>query len=281
MVLSTENIATSPTRKRSVYSSTVPAVEQACRILLCMGEGNNSRMRLTDICKEVEISKSKGHTILNTLAKSGLVEKSPITKTYSLGPALIFLSRRFLDNLNLTDVVSPIIKGIAQGTNGTAIFGLIREKYLFIIAQQEGNQNIGFTVRLGYRFHLTLGAHGKAILAFMTDPEREKLLAGNVYCYGDPASLDMERLRKELEECRINGYASDMGEINPGLNAVSAPVFGSNDEVVGCIELFGSFSGNLIEEYGLKVADAARKVSYKLGTRPNSRKLSNTKRPKE
>ncbi len=277
MVLSTENMTTSAIRKKSIYSPIVPAVEQACRILICMGEGDTSRMRLTDICKEVEIPKSKGHTILNTLVNSELVEKNPITKTYSLGPALVFLSRRFLDNLNLTDVVSPIINSIAHGTNGTAIFGLIRERKLFVIAQQEGGKNIGFTVRLGYRFHLTLGAHGKAILAFMPDAEREKLLAGKVYCHGDPARLDMERLRKELEECRVNGYARDIGEINPGLNAVSAPVFGSKDELIGCIELFGSFSGNLIEEYGLKVAEAARKVSYKLGTRPNSRKSSSNK----
>jgi DNA-binding IclR family transcriptional regulator len=238
-----------------------------------MGESDASRMRLTDICKDVEISRSKGHTILNTLVKSGLVEKSPVTKTYSLGPSLIFLSRRFLDNLDLAEVVSPITSSIAHGTNGTAIFGLIREKSVFVIAKHEGNQNIGFTVRLGYRFPLTLGAHGKAILAFMPDAEREKLLAGKIYCHGDPSRLDMERLRRELAECRVNGYACDIGEVTPGLNAVAAPVFGLNDEMVGCIELFGSFSGNLIEEYGLRVADAARKASYKLGTRPNNGKI--------
>ncbi len=37
----------------------------------------------------------------------------------------------------------------------------------------KGNQDIGFTVRLGHRFHLTLGAHGKAIMAFMDEQERE------------------------------------------------------------------------------------------------------------
>ncbi len=37
----------------------------------------------------------------------------------------------------------------------------------------KGNQDIGFTVRLGHHFHLTLGAHGKAIMAFMDEQERE------------------------------------------------------------------------------------------------------------
>jgi len=64
-------------RKKSAYKPLVLAVEQASRILLCLGEGDRFKMRLTDICKQVGIHKSKGHTILNTLIKFELVEKDP------------------------------------------------------------------------------------------------------------------------------------------------------------------------------------------------------------
>lgn len=74
----------------SVYKPLVPAVEQASRILLCLGESPQFKMRLTEICKQVGIHKSKGHSILNTLKQFGFVQKDPLTKVYSLGPALIF-----------------------------------------------------------------------------------------------------------------------------------------------------------------------------------------------
>jgi DNA-binding IclR family transcriptional regulator len=254
-------------RKKSVYKPLVPAVEQASRVLLCLGEGDRFKMRLTDICKQVGIHKSKGHTILNTLMKFGLVEKDPHAKTYSLGPALIFLSRYVLENLNYTDIVSPFLEDLAKETNGAALFGLINGEYVFVIAKREGNQNIGFSTRLGHRFHITLGAHGKAIVAFLPEAEREKILSKKrVHFHGsDISRLNMKRLRDELAKCRQLGYAQDVGEITPGVNFVSAPVFGVQEKIIGCIILIGTFAESLIEKYGHKTADVARQISYKLG----------------
>ncbi len=241
-------------------------MEQASRVLLCLGEGDRFKMSLTDICKQVGIHKSKGHSILNTLKKFGFVEKDPQAKTYSLGPALIFLSRHILDNLHYTDVVSPFIEDLAKETNGTAIFGLIHGEHVFVVAKREGNQNIGFTIRLGHRFHITLGAHGKAILTFMPEAHREKLLGmKKLYFYGEPSRLDMKRLKRDLKKCRQLGFAQDMGEITPGVNIVSAPVFGIGEEIVGCVILIGNFPESLIGKYGPRTVDVARQISYKLG----------------
>jgi len=252
--------------KKSVYKPLVPAVEQASRILLCLGEGDRFKMRLTDICKEVGIHKSKGHSILNTLMKFGLVEKDPHAKTYSLGPALIFLSRYVLENLNYTDIVSPFLEDLAKETNGTALFGLINGDHVFVVAKREGNQNIGFSTRLGHRFHITLGAHGKAIVAFLPEKDREKVLAKKkVYFYGDPSRLNMKRLRDDLRKCRQLGFAQDLGEITPGVNGVSAPVFDLRNEIVGCVVLMGTFPESTVEIFGSKIADMGRQISYKLG----------------
>jgi DNA-binding IclR family transcriptional regulator len=252
---------------KSVYKPLVPAVEQASRVLLCLGESPNFKMKLIEICKQVGIHKSKGHSILNTLKKFGFVEKDPQTKTYSLGPALIFLSRHVLDNLYYPDIVAPFLDDLAKETNGTALFGLIYAEHLLVVGKREGNQNIGFSIRLGHRFHITLGAHGKAMVAFMPEADREKILTKKrVYFHGlDISRLNMKRLRDELTKCRQLGYAQDVGEITTGVNFVSAPVFGVQEKIVGCIILIGTFPEGLIEKYGPKTADVARRISYKLG----------------
>ena len=254
-------------RGRSVYKPSVPAVEQASRVLLCLGESPNFKMRLTEICNQIEIHKSKGHSILNTLKQFGFVEKDPQTKTYSLGPALIFLSRHVLDNLHYPEIVAPFLDDLAKETNGTALFGLIYGEHLLVVGKSEGNQNIGFTIRLGHRFHITLGAHGKAIVAFMPEADREKILTKKrVYFHGfDRSRLNMKRLREELDGCRQLGYAQDVGEITPGVSFVSVPVFGVQEKIIGCIILIGTFPESLIEKYGPKTVEVAREVSYKLG----------------
>src|SRR3990172_5070740 len=120
---------------------------------------------------------------------------------------------------------------------------------------------------MGIRFHITLGAHGKAIAAFMHEAEREKILTRKKgYFHGlDISRLNMKQLREELDQCRKLGYAQDVGEITPGVNFVSAPVFGLQEKIVGCIILIGTFPENLIEQYGPRTADVARQISYKLG----------------
>ena len=252
---------------KSVYKPSVPAVEQASRVLLCLGESPQFKMRLTEICQQVGIHKSKGHSILNTLKQFGFVERDPEAKTYSLGPALIFLSRHVLDNLHYPEIVAPFLDHLAKETNGTALFGLIYGEHLVVVGKSEGYQNIAFSIRLGHRFHITLGAHGKAIVAFMPEADREKILTKKrVYFHGyETTRLNMKRLREELVRCRQLGYAQDVGEITTGVNFVSAPVFGVQEKIIGCIIVIGTFGDRLIQKYGPKTADVAREVSCKLG----------------
>ena len=251
---------------KSGYKPIVPAVEQASRILLCLGESPNFKMRLTEICKQIGIHKSKGHSILNTLKQFGFVEKDSQIKTYSLGTRLIFLARNVLDNLNYPDIVAPFLQNLAIETNGTAVFGLINGEHVFVVSKHEGNQNIGFSMRLGHRFHITLGAHGKAIVAFMPEAEKEKILARKkVYFYWEPSGVNMKLLRGELARCRELGFALDIGKITPGVNVVSAPLFAHHEKIIGCLILIGTFQESMIDQYGPKVVHAAKQISIKLG----------------
>jgi DNA-binding IclR family transcriptional regulator len=253
------------------YKTAVPAVEQASRILFYLASSPQFKMRLTDICDQVGIAKSKGHSILSTLKQFELVEQDMQAKTYSLGPALIFLSHHVLDNLDYPNIAAPFLEDLVEETNGTAAFGLISGSHVLVVAMRNGNQNIGFRVPVGHRFHITLGAHGKAIAAFMDETEREKLLAKKEhYFYGEDSRINMRRLKSELAECRAAGFAQDIGEVTPGVNVVSAPVFSTRQKIAGSIILIGTFAASDIPEYGPKVVEAAKQISHKLGAQIES-----------
>ena len=71
--------------------------------------------------------------------------------------------------------------------------------------------------------------------------------------------MDMKRLGEEIAECRDSGFARQIGEVTPGVNIASAPVFGLHKKVIGCIALVGTFPESMIAEFGPKVASISRR----------------------
>jgi DNA-binding IclR family transcriptional regulator len=247
----------------------VPAVDQATRILFSLSQAESSYMSLTEICTAVGIHKSKAFSILNTLQRSGLIQKNQEGKGYGLGPGLIGLSRRFLDNLSAPRLSEPLLEDLARRSGGTAAFGMIVEKYVFVAAKHEGGRAMGIAIRIGHRFPVSYGGHGKAIAAFLPPDELALLLTDEkLYFHGDPSSFDGARLAKEIEECRARWYAEDMEEMVPGLNAVAAPVLGPRERPIGYMVVMG-LSADAIRQTGPLVAEAARTLSRQLGATVN------------
>ncbi len=244
----------------------VPAVEQASRVLICLAGSGSAKMSLTEICNAVGIHKSKGYSILTTLGKFGFVERDERDKRYSLGPGLVSLSRRFLDNVDVKNSVEPFLRNLADKTHCTTLYCLISDWHVFVVAKHEGDKNIGITIRVGHRFSITHGAHGKAIAAFLPEEERERLLGGKkLYFHGDPKDYNRKRLTYEMEQCRRKGFSYDIGELNPGINAVASPVFGSGGRPVGCLVVIGVFPEGEIDRFGAAVAEEAKNVSRMMG----------------
>jgi IclR family transcriptional regulator, acetate operon repressor len=253
-------------KKKVEYTSLVPAVDQASRILICLAKTPSFKMNLTDICKAVGIHKSKGYAILKTLLNFKFVERDDEGKTYTLGPGLISLSRRVLDNLEYRDKAGPFLERLARQTSSTATFGIINARNFIIIAKREGGREVFLTIRVGYRLSITHGAVGKAIVSSLPADERKAILKQErLLFHGDQSKLDRVRLKSEFEQCRRSGYASDLGEMFAGLNALAAPVFDHEGKPTGALLVTGVFPVAVAHEYGAKVAECARDFSATLG----------------
>ena len=246
----------------------VPAVDQAVRVLLCLAETGTSRKSLTEVCAQVGIHKSKAFSILRTLQKFNLVQRNGEKKGYSLGPGLIFLSRRVIDNFNIPSLSRPILEELATKVRGTAALGMIEGQDVYVVSKYEGERNIDLTVRVGHRFPLTHGSHGKAIAAFMSRNEMDNLLKEkHLYFHGEPERFDRKRLMKELEDCRRDGFALELGEMRPGLNTAASPVLGLSGSPIGYIVIIGLFSAEATKRFGPLVANAGKNLSRKLGAK--------------
>lgn len=72
-------------------------------------------------------------------------------------------------------------------------------------------------------------------------------------------------MKNEIKQCSHNGYAVDMGELNPGINVIASPLFDSQENIFGSMFIMGTFLESHIPEYGSLVADVAEQFSAMLG----------------
>jgi DNA-binding IclR family transcriptional regulator len=251
--------------KRNIRTR-VPAVEHAARILRYFTTHDAGSANLTEICQALGLYKSRGHAILKTMAEYGLIERDEATKRYSLGPALVPLSRKFLKHLDIREKALPFLETLAHETGGTALLGITSEEHLIVIAKRDGDTRLGITIEIGHRFHVTAGAHGKAIVSFLSDEMYKKIMKGkSLYFYGNAENYDQERLLKEMEACRKNGYALDIGDLQSGIHAAAAPVFAGKGNTTGAMIVIGTFPKKKAPAIGKKVREAAGKLSTAMG----------------
>jgi DNA-binding IclR family transcriptional regulator len=255
-------------KNRSDDKYVVPALEQALRVLFRMAQAESTHMSLTEICEEVGMHKSTAFCILHTLRKYGLVQTTGRGQGYTLGPGLMGLSRRFLDALSTPKLAEPLLAELATKAGATAALGLIAEKNVFVAAKHEGGRVLGITMRVGHRFPLTFGCHGKAIAAFLPEKELDGLLQDEeLYFHGDPSKFDRNKLNVEIGRCRRDWFAEDLEEMVPGLNVVAAPVLGPNQRPIGYIALLGLLSAEAARQCGPVVAAAGKTLSRQLGAK--------------
>lgn len=248
--------------KKQDKSYVVPAVDQASRILITLARHPSGRMTLTEICRAVGIHFSKGFSILSTLQAHHLVHKDPVSKVYTLGMGLIFLSQKVLDNLDLRKESEPFLARITEATGCTAFLGLIVEESFYVAAKDQGRAVVGVAFRLGHRFPLFWGAHGKAILASFPEEERRAILrSGEVRIKDRSPEGDWKALEQELAACDRDGYAVDLEESEQGIRVLASNVFGPTSNLIGAFVVIGTFPQDLVAKFGEFLASEARDFS--------------------
>jgi DNA-binding IclR family transcriptional regulator len=256
------------------YLQLVPAVDQSIRLLFALADTVGGEASLTQLTKEVGISKSKGLAILNTLRNAGLVTRNDRSKNYRLGPNLLVLSQAFTNTTDLAQAAAPYLEELAAETGCNTHLGIISGETLFVAARRYPRGGTYVAVDVGHRYPLTWGAHGRAYLATLSPEELETRLGRSSLLQAgltDREGIDRDVLLAQVEESRRLGYGVSIGNTWSGLNAVSAaltvgaPEFPGGRRTAGFIITVGSFPTERVHEIGERTVATANQMSDKLG----------------
>jgi len=184
--------------------------------------------RITDIGKELSLSKSTTHRLLKTLENCGFVFQDPISHQYFLGHLILKLSSNPLTtHQNLIVCAYEDMKRLRE-ISGEAVTIHIRiGTQRICLEEMQANQNIRYGVGRGSVSPIYAGSAGKILLTELTEKERNHLIKNiQLTPVGPNTITDRNTLFKELDRIEKQGYAISSGETLEGAISLSVPIKG-------------------------------------------------------
>lgn len=249
----------------------IQSIERAAAILRALS-GGNRRLGVVEIAEQVDLAKGTVHGLLRTLQQVGFVEQDADTSKYRLGPALLHMGSSYLDGNELRTRALNWSDSLAGRTNEAVRIGTLHEQQVLIVHHVFRPDNSLQTLDVGSLLPLHASALGKVLLAHHPFVAAE-LLNSELPAYTDATITDPERLERELERVRSQGWAADLGELVADQVALAAPIHDRRGTIAGAMGIFGPPERlTLVHRPNTTllaaVREAARAVSRELGAIP-------------
>ncbi|HZD79579.1 MAG TPA: IclR family transcriptional regulator [Actinomycetota bacterium] len=243
----------------------VGVLDRAVRILDAVGEGHRT---FTDIVGATGLPRPTAHRLLKALEGHGLLA-SIDGRRYGPGPHLMRLAATAAKDQPLRAVAHPVLEQLAERIGESAQLYVRRGDVRVCVDAVEATSELRTIVPVGATLPLTAGSAGKLFLAWSTEEDRDRLLRSMPRLTADTRGPDA--LRRELAEIRRRGWAASIGEREPGVASVSAPVHGPDGALAAAISVSGPYRRRgrfRPRSHAAALVAAARGIEESLGAGP-------------
>lgn len=214
----------------------VGSVARAIALLDALADSEGGA-RVNELARRIGVNPSTASRLLGTLEAGGLVERTP-GGPYRLGLKLVALSDRVLGQLDVRDLARPRLTWLVRETGETATLSVPGGGEAITVDFVPSPSSVVSLARLGRPSVAHATAVGKVMLAFGFDQLAFDASA-ELIAYTERTITDPGALAKELDAVRAAGSAEAVGEREPDLNALAAPVIGRGGELVAILGLQG------------------------------------------
>jgi IclR family transcriptional regulator, acetate operon repressor len=212
------------------------AVDRAARLLAEVVHSADP-MTFTELSATTGLAKSTTSRLLLALERNGLVRRDDHGR-FLPGEMFVSFAWRGGAQAGLVAVAQPFLERLGKATGETINLGVSSNGMVEQIAQVDSTYLIGGTNWVGMSVPLHCSALGKVLLAYgAAQLPAEKLERRTAKTITTEAAL-----RAELAGLRARGYAVTDEELEPGLVAVAAPIYGYDGTVVAALSVSGPAS---------------------------------------
>jgi IclR family pca regulon transcriptional regulator len=193
---------------------------------------------VSDLSREVGLSRSTTHRYVATLASLGYLQQDAQTRKYRLGPRVLDLGFSAINSMELRHVSAPHLRALSDATGHTVNMAVLDGVDIVYMerCRAPGPREIDLNLHIGSRLPAYCTSMGKVLLAFT--PDLAKLVDTMELTRRGPNTITAKRkLLKELESVRARGLAVNNEELAYGLRSIAAPVSSQTGEVVAAINI--------------------------------------------
>jgi len=248
--------------KQSTTSYRAPAADGLLDILEYMSE-NPGGYGPTELSGLLGLSDNLVFRTLHTLENRGYVCKNKGGK-YSLNNKLFSLGMKLQRTYDLRKIARPHLEALSEETGETCQLQIPDNDRMLVYDVVTPTRDYYFTVETGTRLYYHANAFGKCLLAYMSERQRREILEGQMPAFTSETKTSLSALERELELIRKNGFASEKSEYVTGIYCLGAPLFDSENAVIGALGITGivsRFDRKAISVLRRKVIDCAATIN--------------------
>jgi IclR family acetate operon transcriptional repressor len=236
------------------------AVERAARLLTEIVDAGEA-LTFSELISRTGLAKSTTSRLLLALERRQLVRRED--GAYRAGALFDQYAWRSGASAPLARVARAVLERLAKATRETVNLGIAVGAAVEQIAQVDSVYLLGATNWVGRPVPLHASAQGKVLLAYGAT----ELPPGRLERRTGRTVTNRAVLSRELEAVRQQRFAVTQEELEAGLDAVAAPVFGQGGEIVAALSVSGPASriGGVIPAIALSCLKEADDLSRMLG----------------
>ncbi len=257
-------------------AATSQSLERGLAILSAFRPGR-TLLGVSDLGREVGLSRSTAHRYVATLAALGYLEQDPSSRKYRLGSRVLDLGFSAINSMELREIAAPHLQELSDATGYTVNMAILDEQDIVYVercrSSRKGQREIDLNLHVGSRLPAYCTSLGKVLLAFLPADEQAAALETIDFARRGPNTLTSRTaLREELERVRQAGFATNNEELAYGLRSISAPILRHDGAAAAAINLAVHSSmmsmADLTAKLSATLRRAATDISVRLGHRP-------------
>ncbi|MEP4468419.1 IclR family transcriptional regulator, partial [Marinobacter alexandrii] len=221
-------------------------------------------VRFSELLADREHPKATLYRLLQTLTNQGMLSYDPDRQTYSLGMRLVRLAHAAWHQSSLAPIARPYIDELSRKINETVHLAQLDHGQVLYVDKRNPARPIQMFSDAGKIGPAYCTGVGKAMLAYLQDEERERIIAQQSYHPFTRHTLTTaEALRSELADIREQEVAFDREEHEPNIICIAAPILSPNKRVLGGLSITTStqrYSLQALEDFKPHLIETARQI---------------------